>query len=88
MTHVVCRPYIRISVIVLVVLIALYGIAGFFIVPPLGRPRIVSAVEEVTGRPVHRGDLDVNPFALSATLEDFRLRWRRSSRTWHVSAAR
>jgi len=59
-------------------ILALYAIIGFLVLPPLVKPRLVQAVEEYTGRQVTLGDLRINPFALSVTLDDFHLRDRDS----------
>lgn len=55
------------------VLIALYGFTGFVIVPWLARDMIVNTVRETLGLTAHLDDVDVNPFALSARLEQFAL---------------
>ncbi|HXX62154.1 MAG TPA: DUF748 domain-containing protein [Bacteroidota bacterium] len=59
--------------IAILILLALYGVTGFLILPPLVKPRLVSTLENATMRSVHLGDLRINPFTFSTTLEDFRL---------------
>jgi len=51
----------------------LYALAGFFVVPPILRPKIVETLSDQTGCTVAVGNLRVNPFALSITVEDFAL---------------
>ena len=54
-------------------LLAFYAILGFFVVPPIVRPKLVEALSEQTGCPVAIGNVRVNPFTLSVTIEDFAL---------------
>ena len=67
-------------------LVIIYAIFGFFILPSIVKPKLIKAVEEATHRPVHLGNLHVNPFALSVTLNDFELKDLDSTRL--VSFAR
>ncbi|MEZ5277420.1 MAG: DUF748 domain-containing protein [Opitutaceae bacterium] len=53
------------------VLVGLYALAGFVIVPWLARPRIVETVSELTGRETRLDTLKLNPFSLSGTMEGF-----------------
>ena len=62
----------KIAIVVLILLV-LYGVAGFLILPPLVKPRLINTLENATRRSVHLGDLRINPFTFSTTLEDFRL---------------
>ena len=55
------------------VVLAIYGLAGFRAAPALVKPRLVASLEQYTGRSVHLGGLRINPFTFSATLEDFHL---------------
>lgn len=55
------------------ILIAFYAAAGFFVLPPLIKTRLVRALSERTGRSVELGKLHINPFALSTTLQNFAL---------------
>jgi hypothetical protein len=70
------RP--RTLLIILASLLALYAIVGFFVIPPVAKPRLIDAIERTTHRPVTLEGLRVNPFTLSATLEDFHLKDRDS----------
>jgi hypothetical protein len=60
-------------------LLLFYALAGFFAVPAILKPRLISSLEESTGRSVHLGSLRANPFTLSLTVVDFRLLDRDSS---------
>lgn len=53
-----------------VLLVGLYGLAGFFAVPPLVRSQLPKRLSAALGRTVTIGGVRVNPFALSATLEN------------------
>ena len=65
--------------IVCAVLIALYALAGFLALPPILKPRLITALEQSTGRSVSLGAVRTNPFTFSLTLDDFNLRDRDSS---------
>ncbi len=54
-------------------LVALYGLVGFLVVPPILKPRLIDAVSRQTTCPVIIGGIRVNPFALSLTVHDFAL---------------
>ena len=60
-------------------LLAVYALAGFFAAPAVVKPRLISALEQSTGRSVTLGALRINPFTFSLTVEDFRLLDRDSS---------
>ncbi len=59
--------------IIAAIILALYALFGFFALPRLLKPKLVEAISEYTGRPVTLGKVSANPFALSATLQDFSL---------------
>lgn len=63
----------------LAALLAVYALAGFFVVPALLKPRLVSSLERSTGRSVHVESVRANPFTLSLSVGDFRLLDRDSS---------
>src|SRR5262245_26361078 len=60
-------------IILFLIVVAVYALFGFLIVPPIIKPIIISTIEETTHRPVSLGSVSTNPFALSITLEDFDL---------------
>lgn len=62
------------------ILIALYAGIGFLLLPPLIKPRLVKAIADRTGRHVELGELQVNPFALSTTLQKFEMQERDDNR--------
>ncbi|QYM79692.1 DUF748 domain-containing protein [Horticoccus luteus] len=53
-----------------VILVGLYGLVGFFALPPLIRTQLPKRLSVELGRTVTIGSVRVNPFALSATLEN------------------
>jgi hypothetical protein len=55
------------------VLLLLYAIIGFFILPSIVKPRLIAGIEEATHRHVSIESLHLNPFALSATVTRFEL---------------
>ena len=57
----------------LAVLLLLYAIIGFFILPSIVKPRLIAGIEEATHRHVSIESLHLNPFALSATVDRFEL---------------
>ena len=63
----------------LAALLVIYALAGFFLLPAVVKPKLVSALEQSTGRKVHLATLRTNPFTFSATLGDFSLLDRDSS---------
>lgn len=62
---------LRIAGIVAAALLAVYAVAGFLVLPPLVKPRIIEEIHARTGRQASIGGLAVNPFALSATVDSF-----------------
>jgi hypothetical protein len=56
-----------------VALFIIYALAGFLVVPAILKPRLISAMEQSTGRTVHLGTVRTNPFTFSVTFDDFRL---------------
>ena len=60
-------------------LLTVYALAGFFAAPAILKPRLISSLEQSTGRNVHLGALRTNPFTFSLTVDDFRLLDRDSS---------
>lgn len=62
------------------ILIALYAGIGFLLLPPMIKPRLVKAIADRTGRHVELAELQVNPFALSTTLQKFEMQERDGNR--------
>ena len=60
-------------------LLIVYALAGFLAVPAIVKPKLISSLEQSTGRSVHLGTLRTNPFTFSVTLGDLRLMDRDSS---------
>lgn len=56
-----------------VALALLYGLGGFFLLPPLLKPQIVSALQKSLDRPVALDGVSVNPLLLSADLRGLRI---------------
>ncbi len=53
-----------------VVLLLLYTVGGFFLIPSLARPRLEALASEFVGKPVKLGSISFNPLALSIALRD------------------
>jgi hypothetical protein len=66
--------------IILAALVLLYASLGFFLLPAIIKPKLVTAIEEFTHRQVTLGGLGINPFSLSLTLKDFELKDRDNTR--------
>ena len=63
-----------IALCVVVGVILLYTLAGFFLVPYVARNQIESYVTETLHRQVSIGEVRFNPFMLDASVSDFRLK--------------
>jgi hypothetical protein len=63
-----------VAIAVLIALVLLYALAGFVLLPRLGRAAIAQYVEHDLHRKVSIGAFDFNPFTLSLEIRDFRLR--------------
>jgi hypothetical protein len=64
---------IRLCLTALGLLVGLYALAGFALVPWLARPRIVETISELTGRETRLDVLKLNPFKFSGTMEGFEI---------------
>lgn len=49
--------------------VVIYGVLGFFVLPPLIKPVLVEKLGQALHRPVAIESLSINPFALSVTLD-------------------
>lgn len=56
-----------------VVLLVVYALAGFFLLPYIIKSHVLPAVGEQLGRPVLVQDVQINPFALSITVTGFEI---------------
>jgi len=65
--------------ITVLVLLAIYTLVGFFLIPAILKPKLITAIEETTHRSVQVGSVSTNPFALSLSIQDFVLKDRDSS---------
>ena len=63
----------------IVVVVALYGLIGFFVVPVIAKKLIVDIARERTGREVTVGEVTCNPFTMSLTVLDFSMPDRQGS---------
>jgi hypothetical protein len=68
--------------IILVSIVAAYAVIGFFVLPPLIKPKLINAIQEAN-RSVRVGDLSINPFTLSATVSGFEPKDRNDSGASH-----
>jgi len=57
-----------------VVLVGVYALVGFFLLPYVIKSRVIPSVSEQLGRPVLVQDVEINPFALSFTVTGFEIR--------------
>ncbi len=62
---------LRNASLILVAILAVYALLGFFAVPWFAKPKIESAATAALGRPATLGKLEFNPFTLRARLSDF-----------------
>lgn len=62
---------IRATLTILTLLVAIYTIAGFLIVPWVARTKIEEIVSELTSRETSLGKLQLNPFTFSGTVKAF-----------------
>jgi len=65
--------------VTVLVLLVVYALAGFFLVPAILKPKLIATIEEATHRRVQVGSVSTNPFALSLGVKDFVLKDRDSS---------
>jgi hypothetical protein len=68
----------KLSITVLI-LLAIYALAGFFVVPAILKPKLIATLQETTHRSVQIGSVSTNPFALSLSIKDFELKDRDSA---------
>ncbi|MGE5492542.1 MAG: DUF748 domain-containing protein, partial [Actinomycetota bacterium] len=61
------------------VIVVLFGILGFFVAPHFVKPALESALAEKLHRPVAIRELDINPYALSATVKGLVINDRESA---------
>jgi len=67
-------PRLRRILWVCAILLALYTVVGFFVLPPIVRTQLVKRISAELGRPVTLGKVRLNPYALSVTLENLDVR--------------
>jgi uncharacterized protein involved in outer membrane biogenesis len=63
----------RNGAVTIAVLVALYALLGFLVLPVVGKPRLEAAVTEQFGRRATVGRLEFNPFTFKGHLTDFAL---------------
>ena len=68
-------------VLVVVALVALYAVLGFFVLPSIARTQFETRLTEQLGRRATLGKVEFNPFTLQARLSDFALANREASGT-------
>ncbi len=64
---------IRNAAIVLVALLVIIGVVGYFVAPGIVKSVAVNAISEQLGRKAAIGWVKLNPYTLSATIADFKL---------------
>ena len=67
---------------ILAVLVVVYALVGFFVVPPIAKKQIEERMEEELGRSVTVARVRVNPFAISATVEGLEVSAPDGSASW------
>jgi hypothetical protein len=72
----IVSPGLRRGLAATIVCVFLYGVAGFFILPPIVRVQAEKRLSAELGRTVSIGKVRINPFMLSLTLQDFEIRER------------
>lgn len=68
--------------IVIVLLVALTGLAGFVVLPWVLKPLLTDKLSEVLKRQAAIGQIKINPFALSVTVRDFKLTEREDDQSF------
>ena len=71
---------LRNGAVTLAVLVAVYALLGFLVLPLLAKPRIEAALTEEFGRQATIGRLELNPFTLRGRVTDFALADREPGR--------
>ena len=71
---------LRNGAVTLAVLVAVYALLGFLVLPVLAKPRIEAALTEEFGRQATIGRLEFNPFSLRGRVMDFALADREPGR--------
>ena len=59
--------------VLIAVLVALFALLGFLVLPTIAKSKLEAMATEQTGRPATLGRLEFNPFTLRARLSDFAL---------------
>jgi len=55
------------------ILTFLYGVIGFFVIPPIAKNALISRISKALNRPVSIEKIKINPFALSIDVINFRI---------------
>lgn len=71
---------LRNGAVTLAVLVAVYALLGFLVLPLLAKPRIEAALTEELGRQATIGRIEFNPFTLRGRVSDFALADREPGR--------
>jgi uncharacterized protein involved in outer membrane biogenesis len=71
---------LRNGAVTIAVLVAVYALLGFLVLPLLAKPRIEAALTEELGRQATIGRIDFNPFTLRGRVTDFALADREPGR--------
>ena len=65
---------LKIILIYVVAVLAVIGIAGFFIAPPIVKSILVDKLSQTLKRPVSIQAIKINPYALTATIRGFEIK--------------
>ncbi len=63
----------KIVTVTFAILIVLYALFGFFMLPGIVKPKVIEAIASSTGKKATIGDIRINPFALSVTVDNVEL---------------
>lgn len=67
------KPFVRRGAIAILVLIVLFGLIGYFVLPGLIKSKVESLVEEKLGRKLGIEAIEISPYSLEATVRGLKL---------------
>ena len=84
-------PRVRRTIWTVAILLAIFTVTGFLIIPPIVKAQLVKRLSAELGRPVTVGRVRVNPYALSITIDNLDVGEKAGSESflgWHRFYAR
>jgi uncharacterized protein involved in outer membrane biogenesis len=73
------KPFLRRFILWSALVVAVYAIVGFLVLPPIAKSLLVKRLSETLHRPVAIRAIRINPFSLSARVEGFSMQDRGSA---------